>query len=138
LNLPEGVRIRVWKEGDFPAVQELSRREGWPTPTERPDASLRSWQQSWPRLVAVVDDEVIGFVRAVSDGTVTTYIAEILVVAEWRASGIGRAILNATQLLVPGSRIDLLAMPDSSGFYEHNGFRSFRGYRRSWTERPHE
>jgi predicted N-acetyltransferase YhbS len=138
LRLPDGVRLRPWSEGDVPAVQELSRREGWPTPSERPAASLRSWQRSWPALVAVSGEEVIGFVRALSDGAVTIYVAEILVVFEWRGRGIGRSLLDAVQLLAPGSRIDLLATTDSSGFYERNGFRSFPGYRRSWTELSRE
>ena len=77
LKLPSGVAIRAWQESDFPAVQRLSTAEGWTTPIERPEEARNAWRHSWPALVAVLADEVIGFSRALSDEAVTTYIAEL-------------------------------------------------------------
>ena len=77
--LPPGIAVRPWTEADFPAIQRLSRAEGWPTPVERPDAALAAWRRSWPALVAAHGGEVVGFLRALSDGEVTTYVAEVLV-----------------------------------------------------------
>jgi GNAT superfamily N-acetyltransferase len=134
-KLPQGVTIRRWEEGDFPAVQGLSAAEGWPTPLERPDAALDAWRRSWPALVAVAGQEVIGFCRALSDGAVTTYIAEVLVASGWRGQGIGAALLEVSQRLAPGSRLDLLALETSRTFYERVGFRAFYGFRLSWQER---
>jgi GNAT superfamily N-acetyltransferase len=135
LTLPPGVGIRPWVEGDFPAVQRLSEAEGWPTPLERPAEALAAWRRSWPTLVAVAEQEVIGFCRALSDGSVTTYIAELLVAPGWQGQGIGSALLEASQRLCPGSRLDLLAMETSRRFYERVGFRPFYGFRLSWQER---
>ncbi len=135
LKLPPGVTIRPWEEADFPAVQRLSAAEGWLTPLERPEAALAAWQRSWPTLVAVAGQEVIGFCRALSDGVVTTYIAEALVAQGWRGQGIGAALLEASQRLSPGSRLDLLALETSRSFYERVGFRAFYGFRLSWAER---
>ena len=135
LTLPVGVSIRAWDETDFPAIQTLAQAEGWSTPRERPGEALTAWQRSWPALVAVVDGALIGFCRALSDGDVTTYVAELLVAPGWRRQGIATALLDITQRLCPGSRLDLLATSESRGFYEHMGFRVFAGFRRSWQER---
>lgn len=134
-KLPPGVTIRPWEEADFPAVQRLSAVEGWPTPLERPEAALAAWRRSWPALVAMAEQEVIGFCRALSDGLVTTYIAEVLVAEGWRGQGIGSALLEVCQRLAPGSRLDLLALETSRSFYERVGFRAFYGFRLSWQER---
>jgi GNAT superfamily N-acetyltransferase len=135
LTLPPGVSIRPWQAEDFRAIQRLSQREGWPTPLERPFEALAAWRRSWPALVAVAQDEVIGFCRALSDGSVTTYIAEVLVVPEWQGQGIGTALLEVSQRLCPHSRLDLLALETSHSFYEHVGFRTFYGFRLAWGER---
>jgi GNAT superfamily N-acetyltransferase len=134
LGLPLNVDIRPWNEDDFPTIQGLSQAEGWTTPVDRPTESMRGWHASWPALVATVNGSVVGFVRAVSDHAVTTYIAEILVSPEWRGRGLGVALLSVTQYLCPGTRIDLLATGQSRGFYDKAGFRPFLGYRRSWPE----
>lgn len=138
LKLPPGVSIRPWVEADFPAVQRLSEAEGWPTPLERPAEALAAWRRSWPALVAVAEQEVIGFCRALSDGSVTTYIAELLVAPGWQGQGVGSALLEASQRLCPGSRLDLLATETSRHFYARVGFRSFYGFRLSWQEREAE
>ena len=51
VTLPSGIEIRMWSDGDFPAIQRLSSVEGWTSPTLRPDDSLLAW----PALVAVGD-----------------------------------------------------------------------------------
>lgn len=135
LALPRGVALRAWEESDFPAVQRLSAAEGWPTPLDRPGDSLEAWRHSWPTLAAVINGEVIGFLRALSDGMVTTYVAELLIAPEWRRQGLASALLDVSQRLCPGSRLDLLATTTSRPFYERAGFRPFAGFRRGWLDR---
>src|ERR1051326_6783768 len=121
LELPYGVSIRFWEESDFPAVQRLSAAEGWPTTLERADAALAAWRRSWPALVVVAAQEVVGFCRALSDGSVTTYIADLLVAPAWQGQGIGSALLEVSQRLAPGSRVELLALETSRAVYERVG-----------------
>jgi GNAT superfamily N-acetyltransferase len=135
LTLPPGVTIRRWEEADFPTVQRLSAAEGWPTTLERAAEALDAWRRSWPALAAVANDEVIGFCRALSDGSITTYIVDLLVAPGWQRQGIGSALLEASQRLCPGSRLELLALETSRSFYARVGFRSFYGFRLSWQER---
>jgi GNAT superfamily N-acetyltransferase len=134
LDLPQGVTIRAWTEADFPIIQQLSQAEGWTTPLERPDDALEAWRRSWPTLVAVQSEAVIGFSRSLSDGLVTTYVAELLVAPPWRCLGIASALLDVTQQLCPGSRLDLLSTATAGAFYQQAGFRAFPGFRRSWAE----
>ncbi|MGN6696689.1 MAG: GNAT family N-acetyltransferase [Thermomicrobiales bacterium] len=135
LALPAGVTVRAWMEDDFPAVQQLSAAEGWPTPLHRPETARQAWRHSSPALVAVADGAVIGFLRGLSDGGVTVYVAEVLVAPAWRGRGLGMALLELAQRLNPGARLDLLATAASRAFYERAGFRPFYGYRLSWEER---
>lgn len=125
-----GIDIRPFQVDDFPAIQYLSSLEGWPTPASRPEDALYAWQHSHPALVAVYNGHVIGFLRAITDGSVTTYIAELLVAKEWRGRGIGRALVEACHELVPSTRMDLLSTDQADAFYEVNGFRRFQGFRK--------
>jgi GNAT superfamily N-acetyltransferase len=132
LVLPVGISFRAWAAADFPAIQRLSSAEGWPTPVVRPDEALAAWRNSWPALVALAPAEVVGFVRALSDGEVTMYVAELLVARAWRGRGIGRALLDACHLIYPHTRIDLLSTESADRFYAASGFGAFRGFRKSY------
>jgi predicted N-acetyltransferase YhbS len=132
IELPAGISIRAWTEIDFPAIQRLSRDEEWTTPEARPEETLAVWRASWPALVAVEHDSVIGFVRALTDGAITLYVAELLVALAWRRRGVGCALLDTCHLLYPHTRIDLLSTESAERFYEAIGFRRFQGFRKSY------
>jgi GNAT superfamily N-acetyltransferase len=132
LALPAGIAIRAWSEADFSAIQRLSSAEGWPTPETRPAEALVSWRNAWPTLVARCEEEVVGFMRALTDGEVTMYIAELLVAPAWRGRGVGRALLDTCHLLYPHTRLDLLSTESADRFYVANGFRRFQGFRKSY------
>ena len=123
LQLPVATTIRAWIEDDFSAIQELSTTQGWPSPQSRPEESLAAWKNSWPTLVAVEAERVVGFVRAFTDGNITTYVPELLVAMDMQRRGIGRALLDACHLLYPRTRIELLSTETSQSFYTAHGFR---------------
>jgi ADP-ribose pyrophosphatase YjhB (NUDIX family) len=131
VTLPANVTIRAWTDADFADIQRLSSAEGWPTPQNRPDVALMAWRESWPALVATCGEMVIGFLRALTDGAVTTYVAELLVAPQWRGMGIGRALVETCHNLCPSTRLDLLTTGSGDRFYEAAGFRHFGGYRKS-------
>jgi ribosomal protein S18 acetylase RimI-like enzyme len=133
MTLPEGIEIRPWTVADTSAIQRISSAEGWPSPTERPDETLFAWQHSWPTLVAVDGETVVGFVRGITDGAITMYIAEMAVDAQQRGRGIGRALLDACHFLYPTTRLDLLSVDDAQAFYKACGFRAvYQGMRKSY------
>ncbi|MDQ2717154.1 MAG: GNAT family N-acetyltransferase [Chloroflexota bacterium] len=133
ITLPSGIEIRTWTEADFPAIQRLSTAEGWTSPTQRPADSLLAWQHSWPALVAVEGAIVVGFVRGLTDGAITMYIADMVVDARLRGRGIGRVLLDACHFLYPTTRLELLAADDARAFYRACGFRTiYEGMRKSY------
>lgn len=128
-----GAELRCWSEGDFSAIQRLSALEGWTTPQRRPEESLDAWQKSWPALVVTEGERVIGFVRGMTDGEVTMYIAELLVEREHRGRGLGRLMLDACHELCPHTRLDLISTAGANDFYRADGFRFVgEGLRKSY------
>jgi GNAT superfamily N-acetyltransferase len=133
LSLSPGFNIRAWQKDDFAEIQMLSANEGWTTTGLRPDEALTAWTHSCPTLVATNEvDQVIGFIRGLTDTEVTTYIADFLVVPEYRGKGLGRALLEVCHGLYPHTRFDLLSTDNAHGFYEKEGVRHFQGFRKSF------
>lgn len=132
VKLPKQVTIRTWEEADYSEVRDLALAEGWTTLNDRPEDGLRAWQNAWPALVALYGDNIIGFLRALTDGAVTLYVADLLIVPSWRGQGIGSSLLEICHLLYPSVRFDLLSTEHADDFYQARGFRPFRGFRKSY------
>lgn len=134
LRLPLTLQLRCWTASDFPAIEHLSMLQGWPTPHKRPEEALAAWQQSWPVLVVTAAEQVIGFVRGIiTDGEITTYIAELFVDPAYRGQGIGRLLLDACHALYPHTRLDLISTEEAIPFYQATGFRYVgEGLRKSY------
>ncbi len=130
--LPD-MQLRCWTEKDFPEIERLSTLQGWPTPHDRPEEALIAWQHSWPTLVVTEGERVIGFVRGMTDGEVTMYIAEILVDANYRGKGIGLLLLDTCHALYSHARLDLISTDEATPFYKAIGFRYVgEGLRKSY------
>lgn len=75
-------------------------------------------------LVAVQDDQVVGFVRTMSDGAFAVYIADILVVPDMHRQGLGSRLLQAVLDHYPMDTFHhqvLIAERDADGFYRRMG-----------------
>jgi len=131
IKLPNDILIRQFVETDYPLVQSLYEKEGWMTFIKRPDEGLKAWKNSTITLVAVEGELVVGLVRALTDGEITTYIAEIIVDINYRGNSIGKALLDVCHNLYPHTRLDLLSTEDEDEFYERNKFRKTTGFRKS-------
>ncbi|MBT4101656.1 MAG: GNAT family N-acetyltransferase [Gemmatimonadetes bacterium] len=126
---PKGITVRSFAREDFPILQSMTAAEGWTTPSERPDQTLSGWLDSWPVLVAEDrSKEVIGFLRAMTDGEISTYVGELIVARNHRGAGVGKLLIAVCGLMYPRTRIDLLT-DSADGFYRSLGCREFRGYR---------
>jgi ribosomal protein S18 acetylase RimI-like enzyme len=83
--------------------------------------------------VAIEGESVVGFLRGLTDGAITMYIAEMAVEGRLRGRGIGRAMLDVCHALYPTTRLDLLAADDARAFYKACGFRVIHdGMRKSY------
>ncbi|WP_346936590.1 GNAT family N-acetyltransferase [Clostridium sp.] len=132
VKLPKGIYIRQFSETDFSAIQVLYEKEGWMTFLKRSEDALKAWENSNITLVALDGDIIVGLIRALTDGKITTYIAEIIVDTSYRGKGIGRALLDICHNLYPHARLDLLSTDGADEFYQRESFRTHMGFRKSY------
>lgn len=109
---------------DFDEVVEVYRDSGLGerrpiADKERFSAMLRN-----ANLVVVcrVESKLVGIARSISDFSYATYLSDIAVIPEYQRSGIGRALIDATQQEAPCAKIVLLSAPAATDYYPHIGF----------------
>ena len=73
-------------------------------------------------LTCHIGDELVGIARSVSDFSYATYLSDIAVSLPYQRSGIGRALIEATQKEAPQAKIVLLSAPAAAEYYPHIGF----------------
>lgn len=73
-------------------------------------------------IVARERDEVVGVLRALSDFSYRTFIADLAVVSSRQGEGIGRGMLEFARSLAPEARLILFAAENAVGFYQKLGF----------------
>jgi ribosomal protein S18 acetylase RimI-like enzyme len=87
--------------------------------TERFDAMIRN-----ANLIVIcrIEGTMAGIARSISDFSYVTYLSDIAVSREHQRSGIGRALIEATQKEAPQAKIVLLSAPAATDYYPHIGF----------------
>lgn len=73
-------------------------------------------------LTCRIDGELVGIARSISDFAYVTYLSDIAVSRAHQRSGIGRALIEATQKEAPQAKIVLLSAPAATDYYPHIGF----------------
>jgi ribosomal protein S18 acetylase RimI-like enzyme len=110
-------------------IVALCRQEGWPSFSE-PDRAWRALTAPGvTTIVAVENDEVIGFAYVQSDGEIQAHLSDILVNPQRRRRGIGRRLIEEAFARCGAERIDLVSTEGSAKFYESFEHRRFPGYR---------
>jgi ribosomal protein S18 acetylase RimI-like enzyme len=69
-----------------------------------------------------IDGELVGIARSISDFSYVTFLSDIAVSGAYQRSGIGKALIEATQKEAPQAKIVLLSAPAATGFYPRIGF----------------
>ncbi len=118
------MHIRPIAKSDLEAVQELLIAGGW----EERAADLQQLAELVTRsqvaLVAIVEGQVVGFVRGLTDGISNGYISMLVVGEEHRKQGIGSSLVKACMDNKPDMTWVLRAgRPGLVPFYEKLGFR---------------
>ena len=118
------IAIRDIRAEDFDAARLLLIANGWSGPRFEPSNFALLIERATESLVAADGGRVVGFARALGDGCFNGYLSMLVVDAEYRRQGIGRALVE--QLM--GENRDMTwvlraARPDVQDFYEKLGFR---------------
>ena len=119
---PMAIQIRDILPSEVEAARQLLAADGWSHRVSDPESFRALLARSQITLVAVNAGEVIGFVRALSDGMTNGYLSMLVVAEAHRHQGIGGALVKAA--MGPGKQMTwvLRAGRDAAGFYEKIGF----------------
>lgn len=106
---------------DWPALCEVFKRA--PLGTREPDKLAAAAKNSYVVCSVFIDDTIVGFGRAVSDGQYQSAIYDLVVLPEYQQQGIGKAIMTALLEKLPKeSTVLIFVAPGKQGFYRKFGF----------------
>ncbi len=86
----------------------------------------QAFQNSSVTIFAYHGHRLIGFGRAISDGTYQAAVYDLAVNPDFQKQGVGNTILQSILEKLPGYNVILYASPGKEGFYSKNGFRKMK------------
>ena len=117
------MNIRPIHSEEFESARVLLSACGWTKKIEDPEVFAASVRASQIALVAEVEGQIVGFLRAITDGIFNGYISMVAVTPERQGTGIGKALVNAA--LGTNRNITWVLRADRAGvqgFYTSLGF----------------
>jgi ribosomal protein S18 acetylase RimI-like enzyme len=91
-----------------------------------PSVHQKAFENSTATVFAYHESHLIGFGRAISDGTYQAAIYDVAVIPEFQKMGIGKALITAILEKVQGCTVILYAAPGKEDFYRTLGFRKMK------------
>ena len=81
-----------------------------------------SFANSYSTCIAYAEQQIVGTVRALSDGVCNAYIVDVWTYSEYRHQGIARKMMELLTEELPGQHVYLFT-DDSVDFYKKLGFK---------------
>jgi ribosomal protein S18 acetylase RimI-like enzyme len=117
------MQVRKILPEEYEQARLLLAANDWGPRVQDPERFGELVARSHVALVAVEDDVVVGFLRAISDGIFNGYISMVVVARECRGRGIGSALVQQAMGDNDGMTWVLRAARTGvSAFYEKLGF----------------
>jgi len=91
-----------------------------------PEKHQKAFEASHTTIFLYDQDTLVGFGRAISDGTYQAAVYDCAVATEYQGRGLGRLLLENILGRLPGCNVILYASPGKEGFYEKHGFRRMK------------
>lgn len=117
------MEVRAIHPAELEQARALLEANGWGRRVADPVVFEKLLANSQRAIVAVENDRVIGFLRALTDGLFNGYISMVVVAASHRRPGIGKALVTAC--MGESSEITWVLRAGRDGvapFYEKLGF----------------
>ncbi|MDP2797171.1 MAG: GNAT family N-acetyltransferase [Methanoregula sp.] len=127
------IEVQLVRSWDNDEIADLYRAGGWWKEEYDPAAISSLIQGSFSFAVAVEKKtgKAIGMGRVISDGVSDGYIQDLVVLSDYRKSGIGKELVSALvdRCIQSGINwIALIAEPDTETFYLPIGFVPMQGH----------
>ena len=117
------MQVRSIRRTECEDARQLLSRCGWTTKIQNPALFVKAVENSQVALVAELDGRIVGFLRAITDGTFNGYISMVAVEREFRGQGVGKALVQAA--IGSNENITWVLRADRdgvAGFYASLGF----------------
>ncbi len=91
-----------------------------------PDVHRKAFEASFATIFIYNAGQLIGFGRAISDGTYQAAVYDCAVIPEFQGKGVGKILINNLLSQISHCNVILYASPGKEGFYQTHGFRKMK------------
>ena len=120
------MEIKEYTEYNEDDIKKLYSEVGWVAYTEDMSALMNGYKNSLLVLAAYENEDLVGIIRVVGDGSTIIFVQDILVFPEKQRQGVGTALLQAVLKRYANVRqIELVTdnTEKTIAFYKSLGFR---------------